>query len=102
MKKDAREDSGLLYESLLRLQDADECRRFLQDLCTVTELKAMEQRREVAMCLREGMIYQDIVARTGASSATISRVNRCLRYGADGYQTVLPRLDDYWQEKGKA
>lgn len=102
MKKDAREDSGLLYESLLRLQDADECRRFLQDLCTVTELKAMEQRLEVAMCLREGMIYQEILARTGASSATISRVNRCLRYGADGYQTVLPRLDDYWQEKGKA
>lgn len=102
MKKDAREDSDLLYESLLRLQDADECRRFLQDLCTVTELKAMEQRLEVAMCLREGMIYQDILARTGASSATISRVNRCLRYGADGYQTVLPRLDDYWQEKGKA
>ncbi len=102
MKKDAREDSGLLYESLLRLQGADECRRFLQDLCTVTELKAMEQRLEVAMCLREGMIYQDILARTGASSATISRVNRCLRYGADGYQTVLPRLDDYWQEKGKA
>lgn len=102
MKKDAREDSGLLYESLLRLQDADECRRFLQDLCTVTELKAMEQRLEVAMCLREGMIYQDILARTGASSATISRVNRCLQYGADGYQTVLPRLDDYWQEKGKA
>ncbi len=102
MKKDARESSGLLYESLLRLQDADECRRFLQDLCTVTELKAMEQRLEVAMYLREGMIYQDILARTGASSATISRVNRCLQYGADGYQTVLPRLDDYWQEKGKA
>lgn len=102
MKKDARESSGLLYESLLRLQDADECRRFLQDLCTVTELKAMEQRLEVAMYLREGMIYQDILARTGASSATISRVNRCLQYGADGYQTVLPRLDDYLQEKGKA
>lgn len=102
MKKDARESSGLLYESLLRLQDADECRRFLQDLCTVTELKAMAQRLEVAMYLREGMIYQDILARTGASSATISRVNRCLQYGADGYQTVLPRLDDYWQEKGKA
>ena len=102
MKKDARESSGLLYESLLRLQDADECSRFLQDLCTVTELKAMEQRLEVAMYLREGMIYQDILARTGASSATISRVNRCLQYGADGYQTVLPRLDDYWQEKGKA
>ena len=102
MKKDARESSGLLYESLLRLQDAHECRRFLQDLCTVTELRAMEQRLEVAMYLREGMIYQDILARTGASSATISRVNRCLQYGADGYQTVLPRLDDYWQEKGKA
>ena len=53
------------------------------------------------MYLREGMIYQDILKRTGASSATISRVNRCLQYGADGYQTVLPRLDPIWEEKKK-
>ena len=58
----------------------------------------MSQRIEVAMYLREGMIYQDILKRTGASSATISRVNRCLQYGAEGYQTVLPRLDALWEE----
>lgn len=101
MKKSPKEDHNLLYESLLQLQDAEECRRFMQDLCTVTELKAMEQRIEVAMYLREGMIYQDILKRTGASSATISRVNRCLQYGADGYQTILPRMDEVWEEEKK-
>ena len=88
----ANDDHGLLYESLLQLKDADECRRFMEDLCTVTELKAMSQRIEVAMYLREGMIYQDILKRTGASSATISRVNRCYAYGAGGYTAVIPRL----------
>ena len=103
MKKTPREDSGLLYESLLKLETVEECRRFLRDLCTVSELKAMEQRVEVAMYLREGMIYQDILKRTGASSATISRVNRCLQYGDDGYRTVLPRLDEFWEgQKEKA
>lgn len=101
MKKSPKEDHNLLYESLLQLQTVEECRRFMQDLCTVTELKAMEQRIEVAMYLREGMIYQDILKRTGASSATISRVNRCLQYGADGYQTILPRLDEVWEEEKK-
>ena len=91
-------DHALLYESLLQLKDVDECRRFMEDLCTVTDLKSMSQRIEVAMYLREGMIYQDILKRTGASSATISRVNRCLQYGAEGYQTVLPRLDALWEE----
>ena len=91
-------DHALLYESLLQLKDVDECRRFMEDLCTGTELKAMSHRIEVAMYLREGMIYQDILKRTGASSATISRVNRCLQYGAEGYQTVLPRLDALWEE----
>lgn len=99
MKKSPREDNDLLYESLLRLENVDECRRFLRDLCTVSELKAMEQRIEVAMYLREGMIYQDILKRTGASSATISRVNRCLQYGDDGYQTILPRVDEFWREQ---
>ena len=75
MKKSPKADNDLLYESLLQLQNVEECRRFLQDLCTVSELKAMEQRIEVAMYLRDGMIYQDILKRTGASSATISR--RC-------------------------
>lgn len=86
--------SDTLYEALITLKDVDECRRFLQDLCTVSELKAMEQRMEVAMLLDEGLIYSDILDRTGASSATISRVNRALHYGADGYKSVIPRLKE--------
>lgn len=82
-----------LYRAVLTLRDEDECRRFFTDLCTVAELKAMEQRLEVAQLLSEGRIYNDILERTGASSATISRVNRALQYGADGYKTVLPRLE---------
>ena len=86
--------SELLYESILTLQNVEECRNFFQDLCTMSELRAMEQRMEVAVLLSDGMIYNDILERTGASSATISRVNRALQYGADGYQTVLPRISE--------
>lgn len=100
MKQTPKEDHDLLYESLLQLNNVEECRRFMEDLCTVTELKAMRQRIEVAMYLREGMFIRTF-KHTGASSATISRVNRCLQYGADGYQTVLPRLDPIWEEKKK-
>ena len=89
-----KEASDTLYRAILTLKDEDECRRFLQDLCTVSELKAMEQRMEVAMLLDEGLIYSDILEKTGASSATISRVNRCLHYGAEGYQLVIPRLKE--------
>ena len=93
-KKPKKEHSDLLYESILTLQDLDECRKCFEDLCTVAELRAMEQRFEVALLLSDGMIYNDILERTGASSATISRVNRSLNYGADGYKTVLPRAKD--------
>ena len=86
--------SGALYRAVACLRDEEECRRFLQDLCTVSELKAMEQRMEVALLLDDGLIYRDILERTGASSATISRVNRCLHYGAEGYRTVIPRLKE--------
>ena len=88
--------SGILYEAIASLQDVEECKKFLQDLCTISELKAMEQRMEVAMLLDQGLIYSEILERTGASSATISRVNRCLHYGADGYRTIIPRM----KEKG--
>ena len=81
-----------LYHAIVALQDVDECRKFFQDLCTVSELKSMEQRIEVAMLLDDGLIYSEILERTGASSATISRVNRCLHYGADGYRTIIPRV----------
>lgn len=85
MKQTTKDEQDLLYESLLQLNSVEECRQFLADLCTVTELKAMGQRLEVAMYLREGLIYQDILKRTGASSATISRVRRSmLENGAGG------------------
>ena len=90
-------DHALLYESLLQLKDVDECRRFMEDLCTVTELKAMSQRIEVAMYLREGMIYQDILKRTGASSATISRVNRCCSTAPKGIKPSCP----VWMPSGR-
>ena len=92
MQKETPDQTGLLYEAVLALSTPEECRAFFQDLCTVAELRAMAQRLEVAQLLDEGLIYNDILQRTGASSATISRVNRALQYGADGYKTVLPRL----------
>ena len=99
IKKKERSQSDLLYESILTLQSVEECKQFFQDLCTMSELRAMEQRLEVAILLSNGMIYNDILERTGASSATISRVNRALQYGADGYQTVLPRIRELIQEE---
>ena len=89
-----KEKNGELYKAILLLKDEQECYEFFQDLCTVSELRAMEQRFEVASLLDDGMIYNDILERTGASSATISRVNRSLQYGADGYQAVLPRIKE--------
>ena len=87
-----KHSSNTLYQAIVAIQNEEECRKFLQDLCTVSELKAMEQRMEVAMLLDQGLIYSEILERTGASSATISRVNRCLHYGADGYRTIIPRI----------
>ena len=86
-----------MYEAILSLQNVDECMRFFNDLCTVTELMAMEQRFQVAICLNQGMIYNDILAETGASSATISRVNRSLQYGKDGYAIVFDRMKEQEQ-----
>lgn len=82
-----------LCEAVLSLQTVDECYQFFEDICTVSELKALSQRLEVARMLRAGHTYEEVVERTGASTATISRVKRCLNYGADGYDTVLKRLE---------
>ena len=86
-----KEPSMNLYKTILELKDLDECYRFFQDLCTVSELRAMEQRFDVAVLLQKGMIYNDILEQTGASSATISRVNRALNYGVEGYHQVFAR-----------
>jgi len=100
-KRDDGKQSDILFKTILELKDLDECKRFFTDLCTVAELRAMEQRFEVAMLLSDGMIYNDILERTGASSATISRVNRSLNYGSDGYQTVLPRVKEKLKRDGQ-
>lgn len=81
-----------MYKAILSLRTVDECMKFFDDLCTVSELMAMEQRYQVASCLDDGMIYNEILAETGASSATISRVNRSLQYGHGGYEIVFERL----------
>ena len=83
-----------MYKASLTLKDVDECMKFFDDLCTVSELMAMEQRYQVARCLNDGMIYNDILAETGASSATISRVNRSLQYGSGGYSIVFDRMKE--------
>ena len=81
-----------LCEAVLKLETVEECYQFFEDICTISELKAMSQRLEVARMLRDHHTYDDIVNRTGASTATISRVKRCLNYGADGYSLVFDRL----------
>ena len=83
-----------MYQALLSMQSLEECMRFMDDLCTITELQAMEQRFQVAQCLAHGMNYNEILEQTGASSATISRVNRSLRYGSGGYEIALSRIEE--------
>jgi len=82
-----------LFNAILELKSVEECYAFFEDICTINELKALSQRLEVAKLLREKVIYEKIVEDTGASTATISRVKRCLEYGADGYKTILERLE---------
>jgi len=88
------ESVDFLFKAVLSLQSEDECYNFFEDLCTVPEIKAMSQRLLVAHMLSTKRVYSDIVAETGASTATISRVNRSLNYGCDGYELVFKRIDD--------
>ena len=86
-----KEKSDKLYQAILQLKDPQECYDFFQDLCTVSELRSMEQRFEVASLLNDGMIYSDILEQTGASSATISRVNRVFSTGTGAFQEMIDR-----------
>lgn len=88
-----------MYDAILTLKTKEECMKFFSDLCSISELMAMEQRYQVASCLDDGMIYNDILELTGASSATISRVNRSLQYGAGGYDIVFPRIKSGEEKK---
>lgn len=83
-----------LFQAVLKLKTLEECYRFFDDLCTVGEIKSLAQRLEVARMLKEGCTYNQIESETGASTATISRVKRCLHYGTDGYKLALDRLKE--------
>nr|WP_272508967.1 YerC/YecD family TrpR-related protein [Clostridium ganghwense] len=81
-----------LCKSILCLETKEECYKFFEDIFTINELKAVDQRLQVAKMLKQKKTYTEIAAATGASTATISRVNRCLNYGSDGYNLVLERI----------
>lgn len=91
-KKIKTEAVDSLFDAILTLKDRNECYAFFDDLCTVNELLSLSQRFEVASMLRDNKTYLDIAEKTGASTATISRVNRSLKYGNDGYELVFHRL----------
>ena len=93
LKRD-NESLNFLFNCILQLNDIDECYDFFEDLCTVQELKSLSQRIVVAKMLSEKSVYTDIVDATGASTATISRVNRSLQFGCDGYDKIFERIKD--------
>lgn len=86
------ENTDFLFECFLKLESVEECYAFFEDLCTIPEIKAIAQRVVVAKMLDEKTVYNEIVAKTGASTATISRVNRALSYGTGGYRSVFSKL----------
>lgn len=93
-KKIRTEEVDHLFEAILTLENKDECYQFFEDVCTVNELLSLAQRYEVAQMLRNKNTYLEIADKTGASTATISRVNRSLNYGNDGYDMVFKRLEE--------
>ena len=88
------EQTDMLVKALLSLENEDECRRFMEDLLTMREIRDLSQRLEVAGLLRQKVTYNDIVDRTGVSTATIGRVNRALTYGTGGYDMILDKLNE--------
>lgn len=92
-KNTKKERSLALYEHIVKLNSVEECCEFFDDICAVTELRAMEQRFDVAKMLHEGMVYTAILSETGASSATVSRVNRMLNYGTGALEKLINRVE---------
>jgi len=88
-----------LFDAILLLKNREECYQFFEDICTINEVQAMAQRLQVAEMLRAGKTYTDIARETGASTATISRVKRYLHFGANGYKTILERLEKMDKQK---
>ncbi|MCD7723662.1 MAG: YerC/YecD family TrpR-related protein [Clostridiales bacterium] len=93
LNRDENSNINFLFQAVLQLENIDECYDFFEDLCTVQELKSLSQRIKVAKMLSDKRVYTDIVEETGASTATISRVNRSLQYGAFGYRKIFEKLD---------
>ena len=89
-----RPDIDELFKAILLLRDEEDCYRFFEDICTINEIHAIAQRLQVAKLLLEKKTYNNIEKMTGASTATISRINKCIVYGADGYQRILARMED--------
>ena len=87
------EKLDFLFQAILTLETVEDCYSFFEDLCTVSELQEMSRRMQAARMLRSNAVYADIAAQTGLSTATISRVNRCLKYGSDGYNNALDNLE---------
>ena len=100
MEKFKTAELEAFWNAILTLETPDECRRFFEDICTIKEIQDISQRLEVATLLKNGKVYTEIAAATGASTATISRVNKCLSYGSGGYEIVLERLGN--SAEGKA
>lgn len=100
-KKIRTEAVDHLFQAILALESVEECYSFFEDVCTVNELLSFSQRYEVAKMLREKKTYLEIAEKTGASTATISRVNRSLNYGSDGYDMIFTRLNAGKEEKEK-
>ena len=92
MKRDHDENIEFLYRSIITIETVDDCKSFFEDICTASELLEMSRRLKAARMLSEGIVYAEIAAQTGLSTATISRVNHCLKYGSDGYLKVLDRM----------
>lgn len=92
MSEKFNENTKTLIKALLSLESEEECRKFLYDLCTIKEIKEMSSRLEVALLLSKGEVYTDIAEKTGSSTATISRVNRCINYGEGGYESVIKKI----------
>ena len=92
MRKDYDENIEFLYRSIASIENADECKCFFEDICTTSEILEMSRRLKAARMLSEGIIYSEIAAQTGLSTATISRVNHCLKYGSEGYLKVIERM----------
>ncbi len=86
------EELDFLFEAILSLETKEECYKFFEDLCTINEMASISQRMQVARMLEERKTYIDIAKKTGASTATISRVNRCLNYGSEGYKLVFEKI----------